>query len=628
MKDKIYLHFSLGPVQGFVAQARRTRDFWAGSFILSYLAGQAMLAVHNAGGKLILPAVTDESGKITDRLLAAIEQREEGKIVSQGPGIATLPNRFQARVPDHFNPSACVEAVNRAWGALAEKVWQDYVQPVAHLGRGTREIWERQIAGFWEMSWVMGDDPALLDRRKNWRSHVPPVEPGDKCTLMGNYQELSGYLRIREKEQQESFWAALRDKVGEYELAGDERLCAVALVKRLFPLVAAEILWPVPRRYPSTPYLAAIPWLAGVCANHPEEARKYAVEAGRLPGANRREEPEHFACLQAALAGNPEGREFASLDGNCFHKAALFNNNLWERGTVRAEDTVVLRRQLASQLEKLGTPASPFYALLLMDGDRLGALLRKNSPEVISKALADFSWSVKDVIGDFNGVTVFAGGDDVLALLPVDGALPAALALRFLYTRSFANCGIGTGGGTISGAIVFAHYSTPLTAVYREAHRLLDDVAKDETGRDSLAVTVWKGAGRVLTWAAPWAVIGGSENNVFDELVKGFQGSDRGSREFNSSFFYNLRQRFAILKEETGLNLSPQDMEDVLAAEYLKNRERQCSPEEARARMKRLLGICRRSWRDEEGKVHKAEGALTFDGAMLVKFLAQKGVVW
>ncbi len=37
------LQFTLGPVQGFVAQARRTRDFWAGSFLLSYLTGKAML---------------------------------------------------------------------------------------------------------------------------------------------------------------------------------------------------------------------------------------------------------------------------------------------------------------------------------------------------------------------------------------------------------------------------------------------------------------------------------------------------------------------------------------------------------------------------------------------------------
>lgn len=39
------LHFTLGPVQGFIADARRTRDLWAGSFLLSWLTGQAMAAL-------------------------------------------------------------------------------------------------------------------------------------------------------------------------------------------------------------------------------------------------------------------------------------------------------------------------------------------------------------------------------------------------------------------------------------------------------------------------------------------------------------------------------------------------------------------------------------------------------
>ncbi|MGI6709155.1 MAG: type III-B CRISPR-associated protein Cas10/Cmr2 [Dethiobacteria bacterium] len=39
------LNFSIGPVQGFIARARKTRDFWAGSFLLSYLAGQAMAVI-------------------------------------------------------------------------------------------------------------------------------------------------------------------------------------------------------------------------------------------------------------------------------------------------------------------------------------------------------------------------------------------------------------------------------------------------------------------------------------------------------------------------------------------------------------------------------------------------------
>ena len=52
MADRQYFHFTLGPVQGFVAQARRTRDFWAGSFLLSWLSGVAMAAVRRQQGQI------------------------------------------------------------------------------------------------------------------------------------------------------------------------------------------------------------------------------------------------------------------------------------------------------------------------------------------------------------------------------------------------------------------------------------------------------------------------------------------------------------------------------------------------------------------------------------------------
>jgi hypothetical protein len=45
MNGRQVFRFHIGPVQGFIAQARRTRDLWAGSFLLSWLAAQAMAAV-------------------------------------------------------------------------------------------------------------------------------------------------------------------------------------------------------------------------------------------------------------------------------------------------------------------------------------------------------------------------------------------------------------------------------------------------------------------------------------------------------------------------------------------------------------------------------------------------------
>src|SRR5690606_8770249 len=82
-------HFTFGPVQEFVAQARRTRDLWAGSWLLSYLAENAIVAAERAGARIILPA------------------REEGErevvTMARGDGaerFGGVPNRFAAEASD------------------------------------------------------------------------------------------------------------------------------------------------------------------------------------------------------------------------------------------------------------------------------------------------------------------------------------------------------------------------------------------------------------------------------------------------------------------------------------------------------------------------------------------------
>jgi CRISPR-associated protein Cmr2 len=572
-----------------------------------------------------LPAAAEEDGRITDPLLEAIVRLAAGEKVSRGPSLATLPNRFQAEVPEGFDPDHCVQAVRRAWEDLATAVWRRYVEPVAALGNSTATIWQRQVSGFWEISWVLGSDPALLERRKNWRSYVPPVEEGDKCTLMGNWQELSGYVRSRERDRQEAFWAALRQRVGGYELDEGERLCAIALIKRLLPLVSREVLWELPSRYPSTPFIAAIPWIRTVIRSNPEAARRYAARAARLGGY--KEDPDGIVGLEVDLKARPEAREFASLDPNCFFDASLANPRLWGEESGQTED---LRRELRQALQGLGPPASPFYGLLLMDGDRLGWLLGQYGHRPVSEALRRFSSRVQAIIGEHDGVTVYAGGDDLLALLPLDKALPAAIALRRAYREAFQ--GVEPEReipATISGAIVYAHYHTPLTAVVREAHRLLDEVAKDQTGRDSLAATVWRGPGPVLTWSAPWEVFVEAEGNLIDRLAAQLGG-------FTTSFFYRLHQYLGWLEETKGDRSQAtaekeeekrlEELVEVLTAQYLRIRDLKVEPAEARERVRSLLRLCFDYRREPDGRIRRIIGRPTPGGALLVNFLAQKGV--
>ena len=96
------LHFTIGPVQGFVAQSRRTRDLLASSFMLSYLAGHGMVDIIRAGGEIQFPHVqeshnTHQEKQIVDSLLQAINETVDGSSKNEGPWIGSLPNRFRAR---------------------------------------------------------------------------------------------------------------------------------------------------------------------------------------------------------------------------------------------------------------------------------------------------------------------------------------------------------------------------------------------------------------------------------------------------------------------------------------------------------------------------------------------------
>jgi len=605
------LHFTLGPVQGFVAQARRTRDLWGGSFLLSWLSGQAMKAVIEHGGTIIFPRVTDNDGRPTDALLRAIMDESGDSQIA----IGSLPNRFKAQVAADFDPKLCRKAVLDAWQRVADTVFETFLAPVVGQDSPTEAIWRRQVTTFWETAWVKGEDPGdgsdntWLDARKNWRSHRPSDEGGDHCTIMGEWQELSGYIRARQSAHQDSFWDALRQRAGisSLDLRPGERLCAIALIKRLFPRVARQAIgWPLDTvNWPSTSYMAAVPWIRAAWDAAQAEAEAYA-EAVRQAGAKGLygERATEIACLSDIPA------RFRGLDGRMYYPHLLDRaNDLLADGHTLGESLNKLHK---ATLENGGEGISSFYALLLMDGDRLGALLRTLPPSEVSQGLGRFTRQVPDIVAQHNGVTIYAGGDDVLALLPLPDALSAAEALCQAYRQQFPE----TVGATISAAIVYAHQTLPLLDVLAEAHHQLDVVAKEGNGRDSLAVSVLKGGTRNCQWVTSWP--GADEVNVLNilrELVDEF----RQRPEFSSRMLYVLRDRFGRLLDAENRLLPGLDPVRLLAAEFLTNAESQYNVAMAELQAGQLVDFCR---------MRLATGpsdALQPDGALLVRFLATNG---
>lgn len=513
------IDISIGPVQQFVGQSRRTRDLWASSYLLSFLAAHAMRGAEEAGADLHVDR--------DDPML----QAARGGSGREPPRTASVPNRFRATVSSgdaHTVAEAARQHMFRAWHQVCDAVRNRYVTHAEALGNGTGDIWRRQVENFWQFMWVAGpDDAPLLARRKCWRSHYRPDEPGDSCTVMPAFQELSGHVQAgRGGEDQRGFWERVRAgaRTGRLDLREDERLCAVALVKRLYaagPEVARQALgWdPDVSHWPSTVWIGAVPWLRDMGAAAAEAAGGYAdAVAGATGRGTRRPLPPPLARL--VTAGDPGGvPHYASLDANYWHAGYVSDPQRFTIDGGQNRDAERVRADLLGRLRplydsqrhtgaRLGAPPS-YYAIVLADGDKLGDLTSRIGREQVSHALSDFArgWAgaggAGAIVEQHHGVTVYAGGDDLLAMLPAPDALPCADALARHYRHALGRH--GAPDAHLSAEVLFCHIRMPLATVLAEAHRLLEDVAKASQRRDSVAVAVWKPGGPHSEWVSHWA---------------------------------------------------------------------------------------------------------------------------
>ncbi|MCX8207738.1 MAG: type III-B CRISPR-associated protein Cas10/Cmr2 [Methanothrix sp.] len=637
--DEKMINFTIGPVQGFIGQARRTRDLWSGSFLLSYLSGCAMAEIRRLKGSIKVPSVKE------DHLLSWIENDGKG----MPPRIGTLPNRFMASADNPAVAARCAaERVKGQWKNIADCVWKKYVEDVADHGKNTQEIWRRQVDNFWEIHWSVGAMDGM-EARKNWRFYRewadgrPTIEGGDHCTIMSEWQEISGYVRATDRKKQDDFWRMLRRNTGGMDLRSDERLSAIALIKRMFPSVSKDAIgWDVNAdTWPSTLYVAAIPWLRSVIESDSGSANMYAEKAHLYAKHIKRKgvAEQIFNWNDQPHARNASD-PFLEIDANFYYTTSLRNprstplDGTPEEGD-EPEDVRSRREELIGSLERLyekyGKP-SPFYAMLLMDGDSMGKLIRDRGEDV-SRALASFAEDVEHVVHENLGVLVYAGGDDVLAMLPVERAMSCAYRLSVDFTRSFKAHGMDA---TISAGMVFASHRVPLRSVMREAHSILDDIAKDENGRGSIAVSVLKGSGRYCRWVSSWS---GAVSPETSEVVLERLAKKLGEKEEHaSSFFYRFRELLLMLSGEQqwrpGMffdlsHLEGLDVEELMLAEYLNALEHRSElTEEVRTRamgyVRDLLSVSRRNPGPEYGMETGSE--ICADGMLLVKFLSQKGV--
>jgi CRISPR-associated protein Cmr2 len=170
----------------------------------------------------------------------------------------------------------------------------------------------------------------------------------------------------------------------------------------------------------------------------------------------------------------------------------------------------------AAREKKVASEPSPYLAVLVADGDRMGAALSTlKSPEEhrqFSQALAGFAGEARRIVHDHQGVLVYAGGDDVLAFVPVDRCLDCARKLHDSLGTALESWSEKTATKlTLSVGLAVAHFMEPLEDLL-DYGRTAEKHAKrprpedgEQAERNGLAVHVVKRGGGPLAIRANWS---------------------------------------------------------------------------------------------------------------------------
>ncbi|WP_339232645.1 type III-B CRISPR-associated protein Cas10/Cmr2 [Geobacillus sp. FSL W8-0032] len=471
MTNRYIVLFTVGPVQSFIASARKTEDFWSGSYILSHLVREAMKRFYqySAGCEMIYPLV----GKEELRALSLRELR-----------VASLPNRLTA-VMEGTEADICgwlQETEQGVRNVFLDFCFQAVSRMFPHLSDDERQqleaIVEQQVQSFLEVYWV-----------------AEPYEPS------------ASFRTVRERAERRL--GALKNEKHYASVPQQGLVCSVCKEREALRLEEIDDF----DRYGEIKRKTANLWR--------RRAGKFQGRDGDGEDERRVGRVKDNELLCGICLGKRVARDyFTDLFGAAF-------------------------RPFPSVLD-IGS--GDYYAVLMMDGDNMGRWFSGEQKEEYSRTsqkLARFSKEVvpRIVEQQCHGELVYAGGDDVLAFLPVDEALKAAELLRLAFSDE--QQGLGE-GATASFGLVIAHKKAPLQHVLNEA-RMLEQKAKqyrnEQTNqqKDALALAVHTRSGEIAEAILPWMIKGKMASSRLEQFV------DLVKTSISPNFIFHFTQAFAPL---------------------------------------------------------------------------------
>lgn len=453
--SRYLLLFTFGPIQGFISQARKTADLYAGSQILTKLA-KAVTEGVSAPHQVLSPS-TEYDESLTNRILIEIAGTEET--------VGELGESLEQKVKE-------------SWLTLARDLLkdEDFREPAV----------QQQLKNHLETYWLavpLGDDygvaytalntyAAADKNQRTWSGGQNEAETGRKCALDGVRNALfygSGTVGNRVVP------SAIKINDGDKSLQPNEALSAVSYVKRRYGQT---------HPFPSTATIALL---------HILEGRGLKMALSQIEDNDQLYYKENHTANYLKKIGEDPGKL-----GEV--------NQQWTTWRTAVSDAGLNPTPYYALLHFDGDDMGKWFSgAQLPDKKKLPDFHRE-----FTKALGMFAQQAADYLNRDHrdrGRTVYAGGDDFVGFLNLNSLFEVLYDLRAKFDsvvfKPLEKMFSLTQPITFSAGVAIAHYKQPLGMVLDEARRM-EKEAKKWPGKDAYGIGLIVRSGSTDEVVLPW----------------------------------------------------------------------------------------------------------------------------
>ncbi|GGZ97313.1 type III-B CRISPR-associated protein Cas10/Cmr2 [Ignatzschineria ureiclastica] len=535
--NQYVLILSVGPVQGFIAAARRSRDLWSGSWLLSEMAKAGAKYLYDHGAILIFPTVADAEELNVNSELSVGNKLQVVISAQNAEAVQRLIEETKSAIQARFDLEATTVEALLGNFKIRQNIWQGQLKDYLEVQGAYALIDASNKEGYKiacdQASIMLAARKATRDFRALATSAYDPEFMIPKSSLDGARETVLPDVFCRNHH--------IVKRLG---LSDSEQLDSSGIIKRLGGDVDQF-----------TPYVrvAADSWVQNISD---EEANNIAKAYKPLVDLQ----------LATNVTGNHSCYAKLPYDGEylySFRLEAMLNRyKSWKRKITNKESLEVedldlseveqayqvllnLKEVLQPLWRKYGDPCN-YGVLLLADGDKMGELLDhagdQTAHQEITTALSQFAGSVEAIMRDHYGHRIYAGGDDVLGFVPLASAYDCAKTLSEKFAASLDTVAkkLKATTPTLSVGLAIAHINTPLGHIRhlaKEAEKMAkgDQVKDLQKQRNALGIVLAVRSGSTTGLRLRWDDEAGLQ--AFQTWIDDYQ-----QHEITSRLAYDTRE--------------------------------------------------------------------------------------